>query len=57
MLFLHSNNNNNNLCCALDTKSVKSLKGNKCEKKRESTATQKYQELIALSVWAMRKSN
>ena len=33
MLFLHSNNNNNNnLYCALDTKSVKTLKG---KKKRE----------------------
>ena len=36
MLFLHSNNNNNNLYCALDTKSVKSLKGNKCEKKERA---------------------
>ena len=25
----------NNLCCGLDTKSVKTLKGNNCEKKRE----------------------
>ena len=30
-----NNNNNNNLYCALDTKSVKTLKGNNnCEKKR-----------------------
>ena len=35
MLFLHSNNNNNNLYCALDTKSVKTLKGNNCEQKKE----------------------
>ena len=37
MLFLHRNNNNN-LYCALDTKRVKTLKalkGNNCEKKRE----------------------
>ena len=36
MLFLHSNNNNNNLYCALDTKSVKTLKGNNCEKKERA---------------------
>ena len=30
-----ANNSNNNLYCALDTKSVKTLKGNNCEKKRE----------------------
>ena len=35
-----NNNNINNLYCALDTKSVKTLKGNNC-KKKESTATQK----------------
>ena len=35
MLFLHSNNNNNNnLYCALATKSVKTLKGSNCEKKK-----------------------
>ena len=34
-LKLNNNNNNNNLYCALDTKSVKTLKGNNCEKKRE----------------------
>ena len=28
------NNNNNNLYCVLDTKSVKKLKGNNCEKMR-----------------------
>ena len=52
-----NNNNNKNLYCALDTKSVKTLKRNNCDKKRESTTTQKWQELIALSGWAMRKSN
>ena len=31
---LKLNNNNNNLYCALDTKSVKTLKRNNCEKKR-----------------------
>ena len=36
----NANNNNNNLYCALDTKSVKTLKGNNCEKK-EYPATQK----------------
>ena len=37
MLFLHgNNNNNNNLYCALDTKSVKTLKGNNCEKKERA---------------------
>ena len=37
MLFLHSNNNNNNnLYCAIDTKSVKTLKGNNCEKKERA---------------------
>ena len=30
------NNNNNNLYCALDTKSVKTLKGNNCEKREHS---------------------
>ena len=34
-LKLNDNNNNNNLYCALDTKSVKTLKGNKCEKNAE----------------------
>ena len=34
-LKLNDNNNNNNLYCALDTKSVKILKGNNFEKKRE----------------------
>ena len=29
------NNNNNNLYCALDTKSVNTLKGNNCEKKQQ----------------------
>ena len=33
--------NNNNLYCALDTKSVQTLKGNNCEKKRAHAATQK----------------
>ena len=32
---LKLNNNNNNLYCALGTKSVKTLKVNDCEKKRE----------------------
>ena len=36
----NNNNNNNNLYCALDTNSVKTLKGNNCEKK-ECPATQK----------------
>ena len=45
-----NNNNNNNLYCALDTKSVKTLKGNNnCEKKKKYPATQQKQELIALS--------
>ena len=31
---LGNNSNNNNLYCALDTKSVKTLKGNNCEKRQ-----------------------
>ena len=46
----------NNLYCALDTKSVKTLKRNNCEKKRDHSHSE-MQKLITLSGWAMRKSN
>ena len=40
VMVTNQENNNNNRYCALDTESVKTLKGNNCEKK-ENTATQK----------------